>query len=371
MFPFSTNHNDLIEKTDDDGTVQVYSFKECNRDSPSELKQYRGVVYAGERRVFRSYGFTPEYTSNEIDELCQTELIDDYRFFPSEEGTLLRVFYVLENDKWYLSTHRKLDAFKSRWGNASNFGELFLDAVSKLDDFKDVQRTDLWEKFTSKLDKENVYFFLLRNTKDNRIVCSAPDEPTFYHIGTMVGGEKYVMVDEGFPRLSELYFTAWEELTEYVRNINPLEKQGVIGIGCRDGNQIKILHPDNLMYAEVRGNEPSVLYRYLQIRRDGEIVKKFKTLYPEYVNMFMEKESIILKVCNDIHKAYLGRYVYKKHVIMPKEEYRIMKDCHVWHQTDYKKNRVTLPVVVDMIGREMFVPGLFSILKRLEKESGK
>lgn len=204
-FPFQSEYNDLIEKTDDDQVVQLYSFKECKRDSPSELKKYRGVAYAGQRLLFRSYGFTPEYSTDEVDIVKEEHSFSNYRFFRSEEGTLLRVFHVEENQKWYLSTHRKLDAFKSRWGNATNFGELFLDVLQTL--YSDVSRINLWDYFVSKLDKGNAYFFLLRNTKDNRIVCTAPSEPTFYHIGTMVeNGTKYVMVDENLPRQEELYF---------------------------------------------------------------------------------------------------------------------------------------------------------------------
>ncbi len=35
------------------------------------------------------------------------------------EGTLIRIFYF--NDKWIITTHRKLDAFKSKWGSENHW----------------------------------------------------------------------------------------------------------------------------------------------------------------------------------------------------------------------------------------------------------
>jgi len=54
-----------IEKTDDDGVVQIYSYKHCSMTSSDKLKECRGLVYQGENRLFKSLGFTPEYSETD------------------------------------------------------------------------------------------------------------------------------------------------------------------------------------------------------------------------------------------------------------------------------------------------------------------
>jgi hypothetical protein len=133
----------FIDKTDDNSELQIYSYSSCSNDDSVELKAYRGLVFDHSILVASSLGFTPEYNeeSKNIEELKD---ISDYSFYKSEEGTLLRVFY---HKKWYLSTHRKLDAFKSRWGSDETFGDIFLKCLDCS-----------FEKFTERLNKYHVYF---------------------------------------------------------------------------------------------------------------------------------------------------------------------------------------------------------------------
>ena len=56
---------DSIEKTDDDGTVQIYSYKFCENSSQESLKKFRGVVFSGETSLFSSLGYTEEYNEND------------------------------------------------------------------------------------------------------------------------------------------------------------------------------------------------------------------------------------------------------------------------------------------------------------------
>lgn len=355
---------DKIEKTDDDGTVQIYSYKSTDNNSPTdpELIRFRGLVYAGDRPVLRSFGFTPEYTDVS---LIQNN-ISDYTFFTSEEGTLLRVFHVSENNKWYVATHRKLDAFQSKWGSAASFGELFLDALQEV--YPSVQRTELLAHLTGKLDKSQAYFFLVRNTAANRIVCRPPEKPQVFHVGTLwpvtdvfdVDSE----IDDVFPKQEKLVFDSWSDVATYVQALDPLTHQGVIGFS-RTGAEIKVLHPKNQQYATVRGNDSNVLFRYLRVRTDTDTCKLFLELYPEHYTAFLNAEQMLAYTAMNIHRAYLARFVSKQYVKSPSDEYRIIKACHAHYMTDRAKNRVTLQVVIQVMSRPEMVPTLFAIVKRL------
>ena len=71
---------DEIEQTDNDGTLQIYSYKHCDNKSPDVLKQCRGVVYEGDKQLVRSIGYTPEWSS---DEWVSALMGNVYSFYPS------------------------------------------------------------------------------------------------------------------------------------------------------------------------------------------------------------------------------------------------------------------------------------------------
>ena len=157
-FPTSISHlSDFLEKTDDDQYLQIYSYKFCDNDSTNEIKNCRGLVFNGDTLVSKSLGFTQEYNDTQKD-FVMSQNIDfkKVKFFSSEEGTFIRLFYT--NDKWYLSTHRKLNAFNSRWGseNSSSVGQIFVNNISELG-------YESLDSLTSVLDSNYTYIFLIRN----------------------------------------------------------------------------------------------------------------------------------------------------------------------------------------------------------------
>ena len=53
--PSISDLKDSIEKTDDDGSLQVYSYSYCDNDSSSNLKDCRGLVFNGDTLLFKSF----------------------------------------------------------------------------------------------------------------------------------------------------------------------------------------------------------------------------------------------------------------------------------------------------------------------------
>ena len=345
-----------IEKTDDDGVVQIYSYKHCSMTSSDKLKECRGLVYQGENRLFKSLGFTPEYSETDREFLDQMDL-SDVTFYPSEEGTLIRVFYV--NGKWYVSTHRKLDAFKSRWGSSISFGDIFMKAL--IVHFPTI--TTIGD-FTCTLDQSHIYFFLIRNTDGNRMVARPPSEETVYHVGTLMDGTSYdTTLDVGVPKQVPFSFTDMSDVIEHVKSVDPFQYQGVIGF-YKDGKQFKIVNTKHQLYMNVRGNEASIPYRYLQIRSNPTYVMLMNELYPEKTSQFGSYENAIFKIAKFIHFSYMERFINKKHVVVPKEEYRIIKECHGWHITDREHHKVTLNVVMSILSHSRFASTLNILIKR-------
>lgn len=107
--------------------------------------------------------------------------------FVAVEGTCLRMFCV--HGTWFLATHKKLDAFDSRWGSHVSFGDLFVKGIVELlktdwtasDTVTPNQLAD-----TLQLDPTYAYMFVVRpRTMAATFSCKpypacADDSPVFY-----------------------------------------------------------------------------------------------------------------------------------------------------------------------------------------------
>jgi hypothetical protein len=126
-------NNECWKILESDGSVHLVHYQEG-----ADLDTYgflRGVVVDTElkRVVCSSYGYAPYFvvdslsrdTQQEVDEKARVHNLDlsQARFRVGYEGTILRIFK--HRGKVYFSTHRRLDASRSRWGNTHTFTELY------------------------------------------------------------------------------------------------------------------------------------------------------------------------------------------------------------------------------------------------------
>lgn len=115
----------------------------------------KGYVFDKNELVFKGKPF-PRTLKN-IKELGN---ISKYNVYMMKEGTCIRVFY--HNNKWHVTTTRKLSAFKSKWGSNESFGELFEKMILEKSGLK-------LEEFLDSLNKNLKYSF--GTSKFTRIVC--------------------------------------------------------------------------------------------------------------------------------------------------------------------------------------------------------
>ena len=380
-FPESlSSFKDEIEKTDDDGTLQVYSYKHyygaaaevAAPISAEALKKCRGVVCHGNECVVRSIGSTPEMSVAEWNQYISENGKDKkFTFFHSFEGTLIRVFHY--ESKWYVSTHRKLDAYRSRWGSSRSFGELFEEALNNhfVDPSNPENKMSISD-FTSLLDKNHVYMFLLGTNEHTRMVCKATDKPSVMHVGTLLNRETFVLSNDPSQQVNYLQVPrpphielSNTDISSYAETLNPLQYQGVIAFD-QDGNHIKIISTQYRAFSLARGNDPSVLFRYLKVRGNSTYNHLLFDLYPEQRTNFITYENMIYKIAKAIHMAYVGRFVEKQNVVVSQEEYRIIRECHSFHMKDREHNKVTLAYVLSVLAMPEYVSTLNAIIKRLK-----
>lgn len=372
----SQGNNVRLVDSDPDNKLDLYCYVRCQNSSDKNMKSCRGVVVYDDNVLLQTYGYTSEYTVEDKANL-QNSLpnIKDVVVHEAHEGVLIRVFNV--NQKWYVTTHRKFDAFRSKWGSKQSFGEQFVNAVvaeyDNNEDFKtrvdtgntdtsvfslknnEIVNNEVMRKFFSTLDVEKCYCFLVQNTHENRIVCQAPDRPTLFHTGTFkLNDAEYFSLDENInvPHAKSLNFESWDDLFSYTEDkVSEDKLQGLVVFEA-NGDHFKILNSSYKNLFSVRGNEPSIKFRYLQVRMDRAQTDLLYSLYPKHTEFFEKYENILYSVARNIYDSYVDRYIKKNFVTIPREDFQIMKECHAWHLQDRKKNRMSLRKVIELMNKQ-------------------
>ena len=196
--------------SDPDNKLDLFCYVRCVDNSDQIVKSCRGVVTANDEVLYQTYGYTHEFTADNVEAIKKTmDFNNSFVIQDAHEGSLLRVFCV--NDSWYITTHRKLDAFRSKWASRQSFGAQFVESLvsiynndetfkEKLNNISDEDianvrvftlksaehdKNPVLLKFLHTLDKSKCYCFLVRNTSENRIVCQSPDAPIPHKLSLM------------------------------------------------------------------------------------------------------------------------------------------------------------------------------------------
>lgn len=356
----------MTDKNEDNG-LEIYCYVHCTTNDSPELQKCRGVVVNDKQIILQAFPYTLEYNHTESDVISQKIQLSKCKVYDAYEGSLIRLFYF---DKWYICTHRKLNAFRSKWASKESFGTGFVTALehyySTNEEFKSrlgIEGTNsVYDKFLNTLDTNNQYMFLLTNNNENRIVCMANEYPTVYHVGTFVNGTLDLDHSCGIKVPKQHTFSSVEEMTNFVKNIDIRDMQGVICYG-ENNTQIKVLHKDYQELFKARGNEPSIKFRYLQVRMSKKTADMLHHLYPSKIQEFEEMENTLYEISKSIYNAYVQRFIKKRFVSVPKEDYNVIKECHKWHETDRVNNRITLEKVIKVVNEQSAI-NLNRIIRR-------
>lgn len=343
--------------SDEENKLDMFCYVKCSESDNDLLKQCRGVVFNGDALVMKAFPYTIEYNHTETEQITSVfENFDDWSFYESHEGALVRLFHFA--GKWYVSTHRKLNAFRSKWASSESFGTLFKAALvseeERNEEFKNSlpEGENILERFKSTLDNNKQYMFLVRNNVENRIVCSVPDHPTVYHVGTFVDGELKWDEKVNIPGPKELKFADSKALLDHVAKVSYKDLQGVIAFDRANKRVVKLLNQNYQDLFKARGNEPSIKFRYLQVRMQRRTTNMLYHLYPEKVGTFDEYENILFDIARSIYRSYVQRFIKKRYVTVPREEFAVIREFHSWHLNDRKHNRISIDKVIEVMNTQ-------------------
>lgn len=306
-----------------------------NEEPLKEIGSVRGVIVDTDtgKVVCRSFEYTPEVVSTDVDRLMNLDL-GSKRFYPACEGTVIRLYHY--GGEWRIATHRKINAERSYWAGPT-FGELF----SKLRKFD-----------YNILNTENCYIFLLSDNS-NRLVYKVPELGQLmllavYNRATdsFLPNEDWGTPLEGVVYPEEVKINDNQQLQNVTNNyaqMQSFDRAGVMVVDPQNPSRpVKVINGDYNTIRNSRGNEPNLRARYLQVRGTPEC-DTLKTWFTdsEYQGVFAAAEAEIDVLVKVLHQMYIHRYVKKNFDTLPKEEFVVLQRCHTWHSEDRQVNIVT------------------------------
>ena len=339
---------------DKKANLQLWTYASCDQSSDYIVRHSKGIISHKDEILVHNFPYTQTFNESQVEDIKSAlPSLENCTIYEAHEGILLRLFY--HSDKWNISTNKKLDAYRSKWAAKQSFGELFDAALdyellnnSRLE-FNDNENVK--ESFLNMLNKSNTYIFILRNNRENRIVCAPPENPQIYHVATYAGNKLLTDIDIGITRPESHEVENTDSLIELVGKSNPKYIQGLI-VYKPDNTQVKLINSEYEEYVKVRGNEQSVKYRYLQVRMNAKYLDTLCYLYPDEIHVFKDYENIIYDIATMLFRSYVQRYIKKNYITLPKQEFGIMDKCHKWHLLDRAQNKITIDKVIDILNEQ-------------------
>lgn len=356
---------DKVGIMDQEEGLKIWNYYSCERDSPEDLKRVRGWVEEVDtgKILFDTFPYTEEYCSHDDIPLLREEGLEEWDVYYSMEGCLLRIFW--HKDRWFITTNKKLNAFKSRWASRKSFGDMFRDGLVHMNGNENVLETLL-----DQMDKSLVHLFLVRYNHENRVVCMAPRDMdgSVYFIGSWNNETKTLDREWRYPikvHQPTLIREVSTTLEDLVDQVNIQEYQGVILFHKKKNLQLKVYSREYDKLFRLRGNNPNIRFRYLEVRKDHDRKQEFIRLYPLYEDLFLEYEHILYQLAKLIRYYYIQRYIRNKYVTLPKEEYILMKKCHDWYLVNRAENKINVSKVLEILNQEDTL-SLYKMIRRFQ-----
>ena len=95
--------------------------------------------------------------------------------------------------------------------------------------------------------------------------------------------------------------------------------------------------------------------------------RKLHYLYPKQVEVIDRLENSLYEIARSIYRSYVQRYIKKRFVSVPKEEFAVVRACHSWHEESRQTNRITLNKVIEVMN-EQSATALNQMVRRYDQD---
>ena len=325
----------VIDEVPGDNLILVHYFNPGNNfEVPDSVRSIRGVIiYLGYTPMIlaRSFPYTIEIEEKEFSEESLGDIdLNNCTITQAYEGTVIRVFKGPVTGNWYLSTHKKINGKNSRWSGPT-FGKIF----------EEMWGTQEEHNYEDYFDVSACYIFLVSHP-ENKLVCSYIS-PKLRLVGKflppcsdfdgifMTAGVGDIRLSKPHPNVliqTPIYVKDKNDLFEKVHSSVWNECSGVIVYNRLERACYKLMNNQYSYKRNIRGNEPNLRLRYLQLLKEEDDTYKLDDLlelFPEKKEYFQEIESNYKLVFPRLEKFYINRYRKGDQSLIHQEEHFILE----------------------------------------------
>jgi hypothetical protein len=295
--------------------------------------------------------------NDELTKFVDNESIDSIESIEyCEDGTVIRLYYY--NNQWRTATKKCIDARYSSWSSKKSFDNIFWELFNNSDETgKEPCAQGINDEL---LDKNRTYIFILLHVenvlvvkhKNNKLIYKGSIHNDTFKIkedyDSLFTNHKYIENVEKID-LSQYYTSNSDDiilnqsLVLTSDNINKLmfnnTKRGILFKFKNDDNIYKYDFDNFKLLNDIRGNEPLIRIRYLELLSEPEKLNLLIKYYPEYHMVFSMIYHNIMYICNDIYMVYRNSHI--KHIIKIDDThkyYRTIKQIHA----QYKRTNIPI-----------------------------
>ena len=332
------NSDNVSRTLDSTNTYTIYKY---NQPVSSSFYKYRSIIGMGSNIVC----FSPP-KSMTYSEFCDTHSAKEIVSEEFVEGTMVNVFW--DGSDWKKATKSKMDAVCFFFDTNGIFNRLFEETLKSVN-------LDL-----NVLNKSYCYSFVMQHP-GNRLVTAFTEIKLYlisaYYIENTSADIKVNVVDtiqkDPVWESTRVQFPAildWDLKTPIVDM--PYTIMGVSFKNLVSGDRCKLRNPAFEYVRHLRGNQPKLSYRYLELRKMGKVVD-FLTFYPEHSAQFRYYQTNLHKYTNTLYNLYVNIFI-KKNIQLDTVDHKFqisLKRLH-YHYREVlvpQKKYVTLQTVIEYV----------------------
>ena len=344
-------------------SIIKYKKEFLNEENIQTLGLFRSVIIEYSDTQFRTVSFSPpksiQYETfinqHPLDECVLEEFID---------GTMINIFWSEVANEWIVNTKSNIGAnshffvFPTTQCEKSNhtksFHDMFFEALGDFD--------------LSSLDKSCSYSFVLQHPM-NRIVCPVK-VPRLYIVGIYrLDGNIVSTIDihsySGFDgnQYKKIFKPTRYEDSSYSNldgrfarknplNPTPYNVMGIVIHHPQSGHRTKLRNPAYEYVKSLRGNNPRLDYRYLELRNSNR-VKEYLNYFPEHSYAFKEYRKKIHVFTKHLYNNYVNCYILKKNKLSYfSTQYKTnMYNLHQLYLSTYRPEGkyITFSIVINFV----------------------
>ena len=240
------------------------------------------------------------------------------------DGTMINLFYDKLTKSWEISSKSTIGAkcffFKnSEFKEENTFRYMFFEVCK-----------EIGFDYTS-LPEENCYSFVFQHPR-NRIVVPIKEMKLYLIASYQINNDNYtirkleneeldtLLKSTSIQRPKTYNFTTYDDLETLILVMNEDYKEaGIMIYHDPTGLRTKIRNPNYECIRGLRGNQPKLQYRYLELRQEGN-VSAYLRYYPEALPEFNKYKQQIHSFTEKLHSHYINCYIKKMGPLMEFEE---------------------------------------------------